>query len=330
MKINEHFNIWGRREDQAIITNLTCDHFKDYNTYLPGSPEYATMQNILHVARQRKVSNEERNKALTRMLTIVGVDPAKIPDRLFDVTFTYSNAKTGEVRSVNKAKLISITQRLIKFFSEFCFSPSYRFVNSLAIADNATEYTKNYFMVQDHSRAQDVAERLKSAEWQSIVRDLKTSGITPKPINTRFELFFGEPGAGKTVTATKLAKKCIVCSSDMLPTDLMQNFCFKDGKADFDPSDLWTAMEKGEKIVLDEVNMLPFESLRFLQGITDSKDTVDYKGHTITIHPDFKIYATMNLNVNGQTIPLPAPLVDRAYDIKEFKLTAEDLINALI
>ena len=89
-------------------------------------------------------------------------------------------------------------------------------------------------------------------------------------------------------------------------------------------------MENGDSIMLDEVNMLPFESLRFLQGITDGKESIDFKGHTINIHPNFRIYATMNLNVNGECIPLPSPLVDRAYDIVEFKLTADDLLSAVI
>jgi hypothetical protein len=38
----------------------------------------------------------------------------------------------------------------------------------------------------------------------------------------------------------------------------------------------------------------------------------------------------MNLNVNGQSIALPEPLVDRCSDIKEFKLDANALINALV
>lgn len=228
------------------------------------------------------------------------------------------------------AKYTNALNALIKFFSEFHFSPSYRFVNSLVRAKDPKVFVENYFKIQDHQHVGNICDKLKSAEFRNIIRDL--SGATPKPINTRFEVYFGDPGAGKTVKACSEATdhRCIVCSSDMLPSDLMQNFCFKDGKADFDPSDLWLAIENGWTIVLDEVNMLPFESLRFLQGITDGKESINFKGHVIKFHPDFKIIATMNLNVDGRSIPLPAPLVDRAYDICEFKLSAADLINAVM
>ena len=110
----------------------------------------------------------------------------------------------------------------------------------------------------------------------------------------------------------------------------MQNFAFTDGKAEFQKSDLWIAMEEGKTIVLDEINMLPFESLRFLQGITDNKNEIDYKGFHIKIANGFQIIGTMNLNVNGQCIPLPAPLADRCLNIKEFKLNSKDLINSLM
>ena len=85
-----------------------------------------------------------------------------------------------------------------------------------------------------------------------------------------------------------------------------------------------------KKLSLDEMNMLPFEYLRFLQGITDGKNSFDYKGFTINIKDGFNIIGTMNLNVNGQCIPLPAPLIDRCSNIKEFKLNANALYKALI
>ena len=86
-------------------------------------------------------------------------------------------------------------------------------------------------------------------------------------------------------------------------------------------------MEEGQSIVLDEINLLPFDSIRFLQEILDGKTSFIYKGNTINIKDGFKIIGTMNLNLGGQTYPLPEPLVDRAEDIKEFILSDKSLAD---
>ena len=342
MKINSKYFISGKNKTTSIITNIIADRSIEYfNT----DKEFAYLHKILTLCRKTTASNTQKNNGLTRLYTMLGLSDDQIAVRLFD-TATTSDPVTvtaepvaattkspeeieAERLRILRAKAKDVATKLINFFSEFNFSPSYRFINSIARATNKVSYVNNYFMVQDHMYAKSISEKTKSSEFKEIVSALKD--INPEHIiNTRFELFFGEPGAGKTVKATALSDSVVVCSSDMLPTDLMQNFAFADGKAEFQKSDLWIAMEEGKTITLDEVNMLPFESLRFLQGITDGKETFDYKGHNIKIHPDFKIYATMNLNVNGQCIPLPSPLVDRAYDIVEFKLTADDLVSALV
>lgn len=297
------------------------------------------LSRILNACMRKDWTVDVKNGYLTKYYKNLGLSDDEIASRLFDGSDKDTKSTFGDgepITSVSgsvpedviRINVKTAIEKLIKFFSEFNFSPSFRFINSLALATDKIAYVRNYFAVQDHQYTAEISEKIKSSEFKVIVKQL--SGFSPKPINTRFELFYGEPGSGKTTKAMTLANKCIVCSSDMLPTDLMLNFGFKDGKADFDPSDLWIAMEEGKAIVLDEVNMLPFESLRFLQGITDGKESIDYKGKTIKIHPDFKIYATMNLNVNGTCIPLPAPLVDRSYDIKEFVLTADDLISAIL
>jgi len=337
MKINNDFYIYNRREDNAIITNLFSTDKNTQQVCITGSAHYIQANKILTACRKRVLSNSEKNRVIINCLRIMGISEYDINTRLYlddeivindDSTSNTSDNNTNV--KMDKDLALRTIDKLIKFFTEFNFTPSYRFINSFAISFKPEEYVRNYFMVQDHPYAKDIAEKVKSAEFKTIIADIKRCGCAPKAINTRFELYYGEPGTGKTTRAIDIANNCIICSSDMLPADLMQNFVFKDGKADFDPSDLWKAMENGTTIVLDEVNMLPFESLRFLQGITDGKDTFNYKGHEIKIHPDFKIYATMNLNVNGQCIPLPAPLVDRSYQIMEFKLTAKDLVSALM
>jgi MoxR-like ATPase len=114
----------------------------------------------------------------------------------------------------------------------------------------------------------------------------------------------------------------------MLPSDLMEDFTFDDGKAAFHPSALARCMEEGKSIVMDEINLLPFDSLRFLQGIFDGKTEFQYKGHTVHIKEGFKVIGTMNLTVNGVAFGLPEPLVDRCEMIKEFVLNPEMLMGA--
>lgn len=341
MRINSKYFIAGKNKTSTIITNLIEDKSVEY---LNTDTTFPYLKRALEICRKTSISNEQKNIGLRRIYTLIGI--SDVESRLFDAVDKLNivaDAMSGDTIKTEKstaaieaeklAKKRALAKeaatKLINFFSEFNFSPSYRFVNSIARATNKVSYVNNYFLVQDHMYANEIQEKTKSSEFKEIITMLKD--ITPEHIiNNRFELYFGEPGAGKTVKATSISDSVIVCSSDMLPADLMQNFVFKDGKADFDKSDLWLAMENGKTITLDEVNMLPFESLRFLQGITDGKETFNYKGHEIKIHPEFKIYATMNLNVNGQCIPLPSPLVDRAYDIVEFKLTADNLVDALI
>ena len=122
----------------------------------------------------------------------------------------------------------------------------------------------------------------------------------------------------------------MVCHSAMLPSDLMEDFKFNDGKAEFEPSALQRAMTEGKKIVLDEINLLPFESLRFLQSILDGKKEFLYQGKTIEIKDGFKIIGTMNLSVYGSVYSLPEPLVDRCEDIRKYSLTAENLLGAIL
>ena len=108
------------------------------------------------------------------------------------------------------------------------------------------------------------------------------------------------------------------------------DFIFDNGQATFKPSALWRSMVDGTPIVLDEINLLPFDSLRFLQTILDGKAEFLYKGNTVKIADGFKIIGTMNLTVNGMTYGLPEPLVDRAEDMQKFTLSAKDLLKAII
>lgn len=235
-----------------------------------------------------------------------------------------------------KVVLTEGISKLMSFFSEFSFTPSFRFTNTFAYMackskEQARTYVRNYFALMDSSYSKEVEQKIKSAEFGQIIEAFAQYGTPKSAINTRFKVYFGSAGTGKTTIAQKESdNRCIVCNSSMLPSDLMEDFIFKDGNPDFNPSLLWDCMEQGKTIVLDEINLLPFDSLRFLQGIVDGKTEFYYKNRPVHIHEGFQIIGTMNLSLGGMTYGLPEPLVDRCSDAKEFVLTAEQLAKSVI
>lgn len=233
-----------------------------------------------------------------------------------------------------KVKYTEALDNMMKFFTEFQFEPNFRFVNTFALnlsksKKSAVEYISNYFELIDSPYAKEVKEKVKSAEFKQIMNDL--NGAVPShPINKRFKLYYGSQGTGKTTIAMgETDNRCMICNSSMLPSDLMEDFVFIDGKATFKPSALWRCMVEGKPIVLDELNLLPFDSLRFLQTILDGKAEFLYKGNRIEIADGFCVIGTMNLTVNGMTYGLPEPLVDRCAEAKKFSLSASDLLKAI-
>lgn len=246
---------------------------------------------------------------------------------------TSESAKPVELS--DDEKVIRGLENLIKFFSEFEFEPNFRFTNTLAfkVAESkksAKEYIENYFALVDNSYKNEVATKLKSREFGSILDDIALGGKPTTTVNKRFKVYYGSAGTGKTTLAqTETDKRCIVCNASMLPSDLMEDFVFVEGKPSFKPSKLWDCMTNGKAIVLDEINLLPFDSLRFLQGILDGKTEFDYKGHKVEIADGFQIIGTMNLTIGGMTYGLPEPLIDRCADMRKFVLSADMLKSAL-
>lgn len=348
MKINSTFFISMNRKTRSISTNIISGGY--VRVYGTEDSEYHGLLKILQACRKRSYEPARKNVLITRWLKTVApaFSEAEISRRLFpivtatsvldDIPPVSAAAPSATSEPVDKSlefKRLAeeIGSDLLKFFSEFNYTPSFRFANTFIRSKDRASYVTRYFTLQNHTFAREITEKVKSGEFKAI--DHKSTKLYQyskvDSVNSRFSLYYGEPGTGKTTVAITEAEKCVVCSSDMLPVDLMQNFAFTDeGKAAFQKSDLWKAMEDGSTIVLDEVNMLPFESLRFLQGILDNKESIDFKGFHININKNFKVIGTMNLNVNGQCIPLPAPLVDRCSDIVEYEMTPSLLAKALL
>jgi hypothetical protein len=233
-----------------------------------------------------------------------------------------------------KSAMVEGLKQLTNFFSEFDFEPNFRFVNTLSMAlqtskKRGIEYIRDYFALTDNAYSAEVNDKMKSTEFDNILNTLTLIPPT-KQINTRLKIYYGSQGTGKTTLAqSETEQRCVVCNSAMLPSDLMEDFVFNEGKATFEHSILWECMENGKAITFDEINLLPFDSLRFLQTILDGKTEFIYKGNTVHIKDGFKIIGTMNLSVNGMVYNLPEPLVDRSEELKKFTLSAEDLLSAI-
>lgn len=321
MKVSERMTITKRSTDGAFYGEKDNAPYiierthADYNVY---DGFYNVMRSTAYADRPRvfrELLDNNRYPAIFGSI-VVEETPAPAPDP--------------------KKTLMEGIKHLMDFFTEFSFTPSFRFTNTFAYMackgkQEAIDYVCNYFALMDSSYVKEVEQKVKSAEFGQIIKDISQYGEPISHINTRFKVYFGPAGTGKTTIAQEESEnRCIVCNSSMLPSDLMEDFIFKDGNPDFNPSLLWDCMEQGKIIVLDEINLLPFDSLRFLQGIVDGKTEFYYKNRPVRIHDGFQIIGTMNLSLGGMTYGLPEPLVDRCSETKEFALTAEQLAKAIV
>lgn len=313
MYINNVVDI-TKKNDGSIITII--NGVKTLET----DPERMTQADALYTACKKAVMNDRPN-ILAEMQA----------GGLLEVLFPSETAHLTDPIEVTKAGLA----KLIDFFTEFDFEPNFRFINTLSKClaksnSSAMDYITRYFELVDSPYAPDIAEKMKSAEFKQILKSVGSTAPTHS-VNNRFKIYYGSAGTGKTTQAQKETDmRCVVCNNSMLPSDLMEDFVFVDGKATFKPSMLWRCMEEGKPITFDEINLLPFDSLRFLQGVLDGKTEFQYKGNTVHINDGFMIIGTMNLSVNGMVYGLPEPLVDRCADMQKFKLTADQLMSAIM
>lgn len=307
LSINRKGTVWIKNENEKTWTEIT------------DPKQCALYSKIKDIASKRTMLQNVKEKKILDLLTTIN-------------NSVINTLNFNDNEELVNAKQLTL-QNTMNFFTEFNFEVNFRFINTLSrystSYEEATNYVVNYFKLTNTIDVSSIIEKMKSIEWSNIISQL-ASYNTKKQINKRFKVYYGSQGTGKTTSALKETDNiCMVCHSAMLPSDLMEDFKFIDGKATFQPSALQIAMVNGTAITLDEINLLPFESLRFLQSILDDKQQIEWKGQTVRIKDGFKIIGTMNLVVNGSTFNLPEPLVDRCSEIKEYKLTANNLLGAI-
>lgn len=326
MYCNDNMTMTKRVSDSAYYGKVGCVPYT-VETSDPMYTAYKTLYDAL-----KSIDRSSRDAALKE-----AISNGTFPDVFGSFIQAQDSMSAPEPAPAPDPKeiLLDGIQHLMDFFSEFSFTPSFRFANTFAFMacqskKAAIEYVSNYFALMDSSYIKEVVEKVKSAEFSQIVENIAQYGAPASHINNRFKVYFGPAGTGKTTIAQEESEnRCIVCNSSMLPSDLMEDFVFTDGNPDFNPSLLWECMEQGKTIVLDEINLLPFDSLRFLQGIVDGKTEFYYKNRPVHINEGFQIIGTMNLSLGGMVYGLPEPLVDRCSSAKEFALSAEQLAKAV-
>ena len=324
MKLNEEMTITKRSTDGAFYGE------KNNVAYIidRSHADYAIYDGFYNVMRATPFA--DRPRVIQEL-----INTNRYPAIFGAVTSKTLNDTAVPLRSTKEILLDGIT-RMMDFFSEFSFTPSFRFTNTFSFMacesrEAACNYVKNYFALMNSNYIKEVEQKMKSVEFSNIIESISQYGRPSSHINTRLKVYYGSAGTGKTTLAqTESDNRCIVCNSSMLPSDLMEDFIFKDGQPDFNPSLLWECMEQGKTIVLDEINLLPFDSLRFLQGIVDGKTKFYYKNRPVHIKDGFQIIGTMNLSLGGMIYGLPEPLVDRCSETKEFILTAEQLAKSIV
>lgn len=338
MKINDTYYISGTH-DGKIVTNLKGHR----QTFRESDLDYAVMKSILSIMRKRTLSTETKNRCLNRFYTSFISDEAQrqarligagasAPTKVSTSTAKPEAPKAPEPKMADYASLKAFANKLLKFFSEFQVTVSIRFVDTLLRQENKKAYILSYFKLEDSPWYNEIANKLESAEFETILREAELLKLDPnKRVNNHLKVYFGPAGTGKTTKACAEASYCIPCSSDMDCKELLKDFKFDaSGKPTFEKSIFRQAIEEGKTVVLDEINLLNTQVRQFLQSLTDGKEYVDFEGSKIMIHPDFMAIGTMNLTVNGMTFALSEPLVDRCAEIREYELTGDSIAKALL
>lgn len=322
MFINDIYFI-NSTPDGAFETNLM--KWDCSETFNATEIYYETFLRIFNQLNKKKLTGAALNSVLDKLYNHLDLTTEQKAERFVSLDKVTVDNDPGEEYDVRN--LQRDIEGFFKFFSEWKWKISYRYVDTFLRSTDRVAYTKNYFKLQGHIEADEIAEKLDSPEFKKLLR---IKYIPKNQSNKHIKVYYGPAGTGKTRKACKEADGlCIICSSDMSCTDLLRDFDFEDGKPGYEKSDLWRAIVEGKKIVFDEINLLNKDTLKFLQGLTDGKKFFNFVGHKIEIHPDFQIIGTMNLIMGGIAYPLPEPIVDRCSEIEEMILTPESLAAML-
>ncbi|KAG8823439.1 hypothetical protein FRC19_003943 [Serendipita sp. 401] len=167
----------------------------------------------------------------------------------------------------------------------------------------------------------------------NLLRILRASQLE-KPI-----LLEGSPGVGKTSVVTALAslgrhKLCRINLSDQ--TDIIDlfgsDFPLEGGQAGefiWKDAAFLIAMQRGDWVLLDEMNLAPQSILEGLNAVLDHRGTVFIPelGRSFTRHPTFRLFAAQNpVQQGGGRKGLPKSFVNRFTKVYLDELDPTDLL----
>jgi hypothetical protein len=275
---------------------------------------------------------------------------------------------------VATSEQVAVIKGFNNFFKEFEFEgiESGRFYNTLIWKarkkglNGVFKYVQAYFKLINNPYVTEVTTKMQSREFDHLVAEAKQL-LPAKVINKRLEIYFGNPGVGKTmkVMQDNPDAEVVVCNSNFEPNDLLEVFdvetakeelksmgvelekydnmklsrnskleeglysllILMGGKPKYQKTALYKAMVEGKTVILDEIGKLTKQCQDFMVGFTDNKDYFEFKGEKIKIKEGFKIIGTMNLEINGNIYDLQSPLVDRAADLVEVHLNMNTLAS---
>lgn len=133
-------------------------------------------------------------------------------------------------------------------------------------------------------------------------------------------LLVGQHGTGKSYAIKEAAdaadKKLtrIIVTQETTPEDLVFNYELKDGETKLIKRELLRAVEKGEWIVLEEINMASPAVLTMLNGLLETDPDSRYLRYLkkeVKPHKDFRLFATSNPSSYSGTNQMNDALLSR-------------------
>lgn len=162
-----------------------------------------------------------------------------------------------------------------------------------------------------------INELLKDIDKKDIIKEFFENFLDSKT-KERLHILIGETGVGKTYIIEKNLPGIIQYASNSSLDPYTLCYTLEDRGNGLQPYEtpFLDALKNGKKVFLDEMNELPQDTLMFLQGITDEKESVVIGSEIIKIHDDFRIIGSLNPpSATDERRPLGDALLGRAVGI---------------